>query len=121
MEAGLFSYASFNQPNVRHGEGFKKEGALDLSRINVNEADEVRYWTEALVCSEDELVAAVARVGNSSDAVRLVRFLEIGHMEQSDATLLSHGDEDDLASEGEPLASAPALSERRHRGPRVGS
>jgi hypothetical protein len=34
---------------------------------------------------------------------------------QSDATLLSRGDEDDRASEGEPLASAPALRERHHR------
>jgi hypothetical protein len=28
-----------------------------------------------------------------------VRFIDIGHMGQSDATLLSHGDEDDRASE----------------------
>ena len=47
-----------------------KEGAPDRSRINMNEADEVRYWTEALGCSEDELAAAVARVGNSADAVQ---------------------------------------------------
>jgi hypothetical protein len=44
-----------------------------------------------------------------------VRFIDIGHMGQSDATLLSHGDEDDRASEREPLTSAPAISERRHR------
>jgi hypothetical protein len=30
-----------------------------------------------------------------------VRFIDIGHMGQSDATLLSHGDEDDRASERE--------------------
>jgi Protein of unknown function (DUF3606) len=47
-----------------------KEGAPDRSRINMNEAHGVRYWTETLGCSEDELAAAVARVGNSSDAVR---------------------------------------------------
>ena len=41
-----------------------------LARINMNEAHEVRYWTEKVGCSEDELAAAVARVGNSSDAVR---------------------------------------------------
>jgi len=46
-----------------------KEGAPDRSRISMNETDEVRYWTEALGCSEDELAAAVARVGNSADAV----------------------------------------------------
>jgi Protein of unknown function (DUF3606) len=47
-----------------------KEGAPDRSRINMNEAHGVRYWTETLDCSKDELAAAVARVGNSSDAVR---------------------------------------------------
>jgi len=36
----------------------------------MNEAREVRYWTETLGCSKDELAAAVARVGSSSDAVR---------------------------------------------------
>jgi len=31
----------------------------------MNDEQEVRYWTEALGCSKDELAAAVARVGNS--------------------------------------------------------
>jgi Protein of unknown function (DUF3606) len=42
----------------------------DRSRISMNEAQEVRYWTEAIGCSEDELAAAFTRVGSSSDAVR---------------------------------------------------
>jgi uncharacterized protein DUF3606 len=41
-----------------------------LARIDMSEAHEVRHWTEKLGCSEDELAAAVARVGNSPDAVR---------------------------------------------------
>ena len=50
-----------------------------------------------------------------------VRFTDIGHTGHSDwATLVRqkyrHGDEDDRASEREPLAPAPALSERRHGG-----
>jgi Protein of unknown function (DUF3606) len=49
----------------------KKKGATpDRSRISMNEAHEVRYWTGTLGCSKGELAAAVARVGNSSDAVR---------------------------------------------------
>jgi hypothetical protein len=40
------------------------------SRISMNDEQEVRYWTEALGCSKDELAAALARVGNSTDAVR---------------------------------------------------
>jgi hypothetical protein len=39
----------------------KKKGTTpDRSRISMNEAHQVRYWTEALGCSKDELAAAVA-------------------------------------------------------------
>jgi hypothetical protein len=44
------------------------------------------------------------------------RFAGIGHNGTIPlASLPSHGDEDDCLSERKPLASAPALSERRHR------
>jgi hypothetical protein len=59
---------------------------------SMSKAHEVRYWTEALRCSEDELAAAVARVGNSPDAVRR-EVCRHGHTGHSDATLLSDGDE----------------------------
>jgi hypothetical protein len=49
---------------------FQNRGAPDRSRIGMNGEHEVRYWAETLGCSKDELAAAVARVGNSSDAVR---------------------------------------------------
>jgi hypothetical protein len=39
-------------------------------RTSEHEGAEVRYWTEKLSCSKDELAAAVAKVGRSSDAVR---------------------------------------------------
>jgi hypothetical protein len=50
-----------------------------------------------------------------------VRFTDIGHTEHSDQatfrrTNYRDGDEDDDASECEPLVSAPAVCERRHRG-----
>ena len=44
--------------------------ARQISRVTMSDEQEVRYWTEALGCSKDELAAAVARVGNSIDAVR---------------------------------------------------
>jgi hypothetical protein len=57
--------------------------APDRSRISMNDAHEVRYWTEALDCNEDELAAAVARVG-----ISLMRygasFTDIGHTGHSD-------------------------------------
>src|SRR5262245_31271424 len=45
-------------------------GAPNRSRISMNEERELIYWTGTLGCSKDELFAAVARVGHSSDAVR---------------------------------------------------
>jgi hypothetical protein len=44
--------------------------APDASRINVNESHEVRYWTQALGCSAEELRDAVSKVGTSAQAVR---------------------------------------------------
>src|SRR5262245_26789039 len=40
------------------------------SRVSMNDEHEVSYWTTTLGCSKNELAAAVARVGNSADAVR---------------------------------------------------
>ena len=45
-------------------------GATDRSRISLSQPWEVRYWTEALGISEQELRDVVGRVGNSADAVR---------------------------------------------------
>lgn len=43
----------------------------DRDRIELLESPEVvRYWTTALCCTESELRAAVAEVGNEADAVR---------------------------------------------------
>lgn len=47
-----------------------KAGPADRSRINVNEDYELRYWTQALGVSADELRAAVKAVGPMADAVR---------------------------------------------------
>ena len=41
----------------------------DRSKISLSQDYEVRYWTEKFGCSEDELRKAVARVGNSPEAV----------------------------------------------------
>jgi hypothetical protein len=45
-------------------------GPRDGQRINVNEDYEVRYWTQALNVTPDELRKAVRAVGTSSAAVR---------------------------------------------------
>ena len=42
----------------------------DRSKINMNEAHEVKYWTHALGVSKEDLQKAVAKVGNSAAAVR---------------------------------------------------
>ena len=47
-----------------------QRGPQDRSRINLNQAHEVRYWTQALGVSEAELSRAVGAVGSSADKVR---------------------------------------------------
>ena len=50
----------------------KNRGEPDRSRINLNEDHEVRYWTEALGVSKEQLAVAIHKVGNAADAVRLI-------------------------------------------------
>ena len=47
-----------------------QRGPQDRSRINLNQAHEVRYWTQAFGVSEAELSRAVGAVGASADKVR---------------------------------------------------
>ena len=51
-------------------DNFNIRGQQDRSRINVHEEHEVRYWTEALGITRDQLAAAVQEVGAMADAVR---------------------------------------------------
>lgn len=48
----------------------KQRNSPDSKRISIQEDHEVRYWTEALGVSREELEEAVRRVGNSADDVR---------------------------------------------------
>lgn len=57
-------------------DDLSNRGAQDRSRINVNEEHELRYWTEALNVSEQQLRVAVAAVGTGAEAVR--QFLNRG-------------------------------------------
>jgi hypothetical protein len=51
--------------NDPHGGGPK-----DLSRINLSEDQEMRYWTKTFGVSERNLRNAVFVVGNSTDKVK---------------------------------------------------
>ena len=42
---------------------------LDRTRINVNDEDEVRYWSEKLGTSKEKLIRAVETVGSNATAV----------------------------------------------------
>ncbi|BDU17495.1 DUF3606 domain-containing protein [Lysobacter auxotrophicus] len=48
----------------------KTRTGADRARINVNQEHEVRYWTQALDVTEEELRAAVDAVGPVADKVR---------------------------------------------------
>lgn len=51
-------------------DDLNNRGAQDRSRIAMGEEHEVRYWTEALGVTKEELQRAVDQVGNGADAVR---------------------------------------------------
>jgi hypothetical protein len=48
----------------------KDRGEPDRSRISLSEDYEVRYWTERLGVTKEQLAVAIDKVGNSADAVR---------------------------------------------------
>lgn len=45
-------------------------GTQDRHRVNLAQYHEIHYWSEKLRCSPRELREAVARVGNSAEAVK---------------------------------------------------
>jgi len=51
-------------------DDLKNRGAQDRSRISMSEEHEVKYWTQALGVSREQLQRAVDKVGNSAAAVR---------------------------------------------------
>lgn len=50
-------------------DNLQDRGPADRARVNVNEAHEVRYWTQRFNCTTEQLRAAVAKVGVMADAV----------------------------------------------------
>jgi hypothetical protein len=50
-------------------DDLKDRGAQDRSRVNVNEAHEVRYWTKKWGVTKEQLMIAVRQVGVSVAAV----------------------------------------------------
>lgn len=50
-------------------DNLNNRGPADRSRVNVNEAYEARYWANKWGVSEEELRAAVERVGVMADDV----------------------------------------------------
>jgi hypothetical protein len=51
-------------------DNLQSAGPQDRARINVNEEWEVRYWTEQLGVSKEQLTELVREVGPSASAVR---------------------------------------------------
>ena len=51
-------------------DDMKNRGPQDRTRISLSEEHEVRYWTQALGVSKEQLAAAVQAVGSSADRVR---------------------------------------------------
>jgi len=55
---------------ITMADDLKNRGQQDRERIAMSEDHEVRYWTEALGVTKEELQRAVDAVGNSAAKVR---------------------------------------------------
>ena len=53
-------------------DDLKQRGLPDLSRVNVNEAYQVKYWTLRFGCTEEQLKQASSQVGPSAAAIRVL-------------------------------------------------
>jgi hypothetical protein len=51
-------------------DDLSNRGPQDRSRISLEEEHEVRYWTQALGISREELERTVRSVGHSAEAVK---------------------------------------------------
>ncbi len=51
-------------------DNLNNRGPRDRATISLSEEHEVRYWTQALGVTKEQLAAAVKAVGNSADRVR---------------------------------------------------
>jgi hypothetical protein len=51
-------------------DDMNNRGPQDRSRISLGEDHEIRYWTQALGVTREQLAAAVNAVGSSADRVR---------------------------------------------------
>ncbi|CUJ69268.1 DUF3606 domain-containing protein [Achromobacter aegrifaciens] len=51
-------------------DNLQNRGPQDRSRINVNEAHELRYWTKEFSVTEDQWRKVVQAIGVSASAVR---------------------------------------------------
>jgi hypothetical protein len=47
-----------------------KRGSPDRDRIDMNDPDEVRNWTQSLGVTKEELAAAVKAAGSTAEKVR---------------------------------------------------
>lgn len=61
---------SIHTSEIDMADDQSNRGPQDRARISMSEDYEVRYWTEALGVTKEELQRAVDQVGNGADAVR---------------------------------------------------
>jgi Protein of unknown function (DUF3606) len=68
------AFGSFGQAQAQGGndmaDDLKNPGPRDKARISLAEDYEVRYWTQELGVSAEELKRLVAQHGNSADKIR---------------------------------------------------
>ncbi len=51
-------------------DNLDRKNPQDSSRINIHEPYELKWWSEELKISKEELIAVVERVGTSAESVK---------------------------------------------------
>lgn len=64
------TFVSFTKKIFNMPDNLKKTKPQDASFINVHEAHEMDYWTQALGVPKDKLIATVVKVGTTVAAVK---------------------------------------------------
>src|SRR4029077_11711471 len=88
-----------------------KKNTPDRSKIDTQNARELRYWTRALSVSKEDLLAAVEKVGNSAATVRK-ELANANLLKPEDFPLNAEGNEI-KKQDGTPVANTndPALAQ----------
>jgi hypothetical protein len=91
--------------------GLAKKSSADRSKIDVEDADQIKRWTKALKVSRDDLLRAIEKVGNAAAAVKKeLRTTAVDKPLQPDDFPVQAAGNEIVARDGTPIAATTDTS-----------